>query len=165
MQYSLVFEDARVDVYNHLVQNEQAYWNAPAFENYQNSWLLPIYLRSYSYFVWIPMMKLYLQGPSLGNLGFWQGKSKRDICATITAIDAEFWTENMDKCNQTILRKIESFLTLSHVLLVSSLFFTVCYWIFTNWFYSRLIDQITENLVNKVLNHRLFLDFSLKKPS
>lgn len=159
LQYSLVFQDVRFEVYQQLTNQS---WKPQTYGNW--SYGTQVYLQSYTYFVWIPTMKLYLQGPAVGVVGFWQGKSQRDICSVITAIDAEFWNDNVDKCNQTIFRKLESFITLSHLVMVALLTLSFGYWLFTNWFYSRLIDQVTDNLIHKVLNHKLFSDiFAPKK--
>jgi hypothetical protein len=150
IQYSLVFEDARVQVYNNLVRHDA--WIAPEFAHYQYSWFTPTYLKVCAYFVWIPLTKLYLHGPAWGSVGFWQGKSKRDICSALTGVDAEFWIgENMLKCDETIWRKVESFLTISHVVFVLMLCVIAVYWMLTNWFYTRLVTQI--------LNHPFFLEF------
>jgi hypothetical protein len=172
MQYSMVFQDVRLEIYQHLVANDSSsqnafFWVAPTFENYQSSWVLPIYLRIYSYFFWVPAIKLYMQGPAFSNLGFWNGKSKIDICAAVTNIDAQFWIskDNMQKCDETIFKKLESFLTITHCIFVAFLFITVCYWMLTNWFYNNLVNQITENLVQRVLNHRIFADLFSRRRS
>ena len=144
MQYSLVFQDARKQAFEHLLSPSMTPLN---FTTNATSPITRLYLKLYTYSVWIPWIKLYLQGPAWSSFGFWQGQSATQICAATTQVDAQFWEQHLPTCYETLFRKVESFLVVVHFAIVSvgTLCFLHC--LFSNWFYSRLIDQISEKFM------------------
>lgn len=70
---------------------------------------------------------LYLHGPSLGGLGFWNGLGRPDVCARITGVRAGFW-EGSDyaraECTEIITRQVRA-LAVSLTILVTFLTLTV----------------------------------------
>lgn len=57
-----------------------------------------------------PLFKLYMHGPSLWGVGFWEGRSSSEICTLVTGNGNQvFWLENVDECRTLIQRKFNSF--------------------------------------------------------
>lgn len=50
----------------------------------------------YLFVIVIPLFYIYVNGPSFHGYLFWGGKSLPDICASITKVDAHFWTATTD---------------------------------------------------------------------
>ncbi len=75
--------------------------------------VVQFFYKIYLIVVAIPMFYLYMNGPSIGNIGFWSGKSLPDICSTITKVDAHFWTsssEKMQECEIIVFREYHAFM-------------------------------------------------------
>lgn len=53
---------------------------------------------------------VYLHGPSLGGLGFWNGIGAPDVCAQITGVRAGFWAGPgaAPECDAIIRRQVHS---------------------------------------------------------
>lgn len=52
---------------------------------------------------------LYLHGPSLGGVGFWNGQDAPDICARLTGVGARFWEEaGHSECRALIRRQVRA---------------------------------------------------------
>ena len=62
-----------------------------------------------------PLRLLYLYGPSINGVGFWEGLPIADICSRLTHVDATFWLQqpdNLTQCTELIDRKIYAMFTL-----------------------------------------------------
>ena len=63
-------------------------------------------------FLWGNKLRnLYFGGPSLHNYGFWANKNPSDICAELTSVPADHWTENVVQCNSTLENHFRAFET------------------------------------------------------
>jgi len=58
----------------------------------------------------LPLLYVYMFGPSMGGYGFWEGKQLDIICSELTAVPQEHWTENIDVCETLVTHKFNSVL-------------------------------------------------------
>ena len=58
-----------------------------------------------------PLQLLYLNGPTLYNVGFWNGKSNAAICSEMTGqnVDQFFWDTHPEDCQDMIDRRFQTF--------------------------------------------------------
>jgi hypothetical protein len=52
----------------------------------------------YDWLVVPSLRKLYFGGPQLYGYGFWAGRQSADICAELTKVPAQFWSEQTEEC-------------------------------------------------------------------
>ena len=69
----------------------------------------------YAALVWQPLKRLYLLGPSVLGLGFWEGQSTEDICAQLSTAPSSFWVAHLDECQALIDRHLRSFVVMAEV--------------------------------------------------
>lgn len=86
-----------------------------------------------------PLRTLYLNGPSILGYGWWEGLQDCDICAQMTGVGAEFWSQedSQDICQKLIQRKVFAF-EIGNIALISVVgciaISTALYW---RWFIVR----------------------------
>jgi hypothetical protein len=51
---------------------------------------------------------IYLYGPCIGPVGFWQGMAKHDICMKMTSVPSTHWIQNSLTCDLEIDRHVHS---------------------------------------------------------
>src|SRR5258707_99290 len=57
------------------------------------------------------MKEVYANGPEiLHYYGFWNGRPREEICASLTHVDAQHWVANPDKCEQRIQKQVNGLL-------------------------------------------------------
>jgi len=67
-----------------------------------------------------PLARLYLLGPKA--LGFWQGAQPEQMCSTLTASPATFWTQSLttrQECHRLIGVHFQSYLVLVETVLLA----------------------------------------------
>ena len=55
------------------------------------------------------MWLVYMHGPRVSGMGFWEGAPHADICAQMTGVSADMWHRNQANCFQLIVRKFLAF--------------------------------------------------------
>jgi len=150
MQYSLLYEDVRFTTFRRLFDESRGHWTGLSFPDEEYSWFIALYLQFFAYLLWIPLMIVYMDGPSLWGYGFWLGRSNADICSALTHVDASFWSPghgaNDLKCLQTIFHKVEAFIIFVQLVGVGSLCLCALYWFASQAFYARVIDRMVDQL-------------------
>jgi hypothetical protein len=63
----------------------------------------------------LPLLQLYLYGPSVAGYGFWEGHEQDVVCATLTNVHSRHWAEHGDECAGLIYRRFEGYLILFYV--------------------------------------------------
>lgn len=64
----------------------------------------------------LPLLQVYLFGPSLGGYGFWQGQDPDVICSSLTGVPASHWAqEASDECCALIYRRFEAYMVMIYV--------------------------------------------------
>lgn len=71
----------------------------------------------YEYFVICPLFTLYIHGPSLGQFGFWHGKTESQICAHLTSQSEVMWLNQVEACSELIQKRFNSSIRSIEVLL------------------------------------------------
>jgi hypothetical protein len=56
-----------------------------------------------------PLLSVYLNGPNMWGVGFWEGRSFAGICEQLTGVDAEHWLQNDYVCYDLIMRRFHSY--------------------------------------------------------
>lgn len=80
-----------------------------------------------------PFRYIYIRGPAIKGVGFWENLNKLDICSALTKVPVSHWQNsqsNIDECDQLIDRKVESFMIGSFLL-----FFTLFMYYFLNYLF------------------------------
>ena len=63
----------------------------------------------YTFFVSNPLWNLYLESPSIGGFGGWQGKDQSIICSTLTDVPAIHWEMiGKEQCTELIAKRFHS---------------------------------------------------------
>ena len=62
-----------------------------------------------------PLKQLYLNGPQVLNVGFWEGQPLNVICHHMTGQPETFWQRHEYECVQLIDDKFESYLTMVEI--------------------------------------------------
>ena len=52
-----------------------------------------------------PLLRLYLMGPRLYGWGFWAGAPAIDICASLSNVPGDFWSDHPQECAMLITRE------------------------------------------------------------
>lgn len=65
----------------------------------------------------LPLMAVYLEGPSVGQFGGWDGRPFYDICATLTNVPSSHWIVSRESCELLIFQRFESFLLLIYFMI------------------------------------------------
>lgn len=66
----------------------------------------------YTLLILKPLARLYISGPSLHGIGFWQDKSPESICAHLSSSDEQFWRKNPEECSRIIASHFYSWVIL-----------------------------------------------------
>jgi hypothetical protein len=93
------------------IQEISRLWNWLLSFSLIRSVALIIY-KIYLFVIVIPLFYIYVNGPSFHGYLFWGGKSLPDICASITKVDAHFWTSTPDSVSAWIVKR---FLLINYV--------------------------------------------------
>lgn len=64
------------------------------------------------------LSRLYLFGPNLKGFGFWEGKEAQDICAELTGVSSNFWSNNISKCYERIHKHFNGYVILFESIVV-----------------------------------------------
>lgn len=81
----------------------------------------------YRSFILRGLARLYIYGPYMYGMGFWQGRQPQHICAQLSQIHNEdFWTQNMDTCYELISRNFYSWVVLLETILYFVLLIKCC---------------------------------------
>ena len=117
---------------SHLISNIEiinSFTNNININEYQVLKLfLSFFHKIYFYFIITPLFYLYIHGPSLLNIGFWNSKSYSEICSQISNVsDQYFWDKsetNKLQCQGMIYDRFHSFL----VLILTIIYFIMLYY-------------------------------------
>jgi len=104
--------------------------------NFQQ-WCTPLLKACFQFVVFNPLKIVYLQGPSVGGLGFWGGLPLLDICAQLTSVPSDFWVVNMGQCHEQIDKKV---VAISIVILMITFLATIR-WIVQSFFWYYFFTQ------------------------
>ncbi len=86
----------------------------------------------YSFIIMI-FRYIYVKGPAIKGIGFWENQNEEDICAEITKVSASHWkiTDiNYQECQKLINRKVESFMIGSFLLFSLFLLYYIMNYLF-----------------------------------
>jgi hypothetical protein len=141
MQYGFLFRSVRYDVFT--LWERQELWQ---LDLTQHDILTQAYLYMCTYLIWVPMISLYLNGPNLYGVGFWQGKPMDEICYRLT----DLWTRSSSDahaatygvCHDKVFHQTEAFVVTMHSL--ATLVF-LCLSFF-GWFVRHQIMQLAPLL-------------------
>jgi len=90
-----------------------------------------------SIFYWLiefPLRSLYMNGPSFHEYGFWEGRTKQDICAQLVpALPADVWPMFETVCDDLIERKYQAFQTGVLMILYVYAFYQISRWTVRRW--------------------------------
>ena len=78
-----------------------------------------------------PLFQLYLSGPSVHSVGFWEGRPKEEICATMTGVPSSHWSVNQSLCEELIMNRFESWMVLLYVVIYG-------------WILLKIVCQVTR---------------------
>jgi hypothetical protein len=114
------------------------------------------------YFLYYPLQTLYFHGPTImGHYGFWNGKSKEDICSQLTLMPAKTWLDfNLNKeCNDLLEKKFHSF----YISILFSLYIFILYNLFSYVWYryflwKPFIRDMKQILEFKLMQEKKLLD-------
>src|SRR5579872_314361 len=87
-----------------IFQTLLIYMHAPKVHHFFSS-ILHLLFRV---FLFNPIRFIYLNGPSLGGFGFWNGQDLPDICNQLSkgVGTVKFWTKNFDQCELEIEKQV-----------------------------------------------------------
>lgn len=95
-------------------------------------YILKIIMIIINIIITLPLLIIYLYGPSYGNIGFWKGQEFGDICHYLSnnQLDSKFWNENdftKQKCEEMIMKRFFSLLIVVcfplYIIFLKKLFF------------------------------------------
>lgn len=103
-----------------LVQNEASKALAPVtntslWQSLPLRWIPQVVERVYNGSILHFLARLYIYGPQIGGIGFWQGRTPEQICAQLSPSNEAFWGRNPDECHQIISRHFYSWVVLLEV--------------------------------------------------
>ena len=84
-----------------------------------NPWVRYVFFNIFE----LPILQLYIYGPSFFGYGFWQGQEPEVICTTLTNVPVSHWNDNPNECGALIYRRFESYMVLIYVV---TYIFTLC---------------------------------------
>lgn len=87
----------------------------------------------YSWLILAPLRKLFLFGPNLGHVGFWNGVSQSEICQSITSYSETFWTTHADECSQLVESRFQAFRSTTEV----------CLYFFCMWKLAGVLSRLS----------------------
>lgn len=138
-----------VTVYNpfRLAQNPSILWS---IQGVQHPWLSAVSTGLYSIYSWCilrNLARLYLYGPDLNGIGFWQGRTPAAICAHLTPNTEAFWERNLDECQDMIATRFHSGIVLLETVVYFLILFRLM-WLSVRWCCHRLFS--TEKPLKKM---------------
>ncbi len=110
-----------------------------------------IYIYIYTISFVLPLTLLYLQGPLLAGFGFYQGKSLIDICSVITKVEAAFWAQHTEKCNDLIYLQVNSFILTCHMSIIGVLLLIFLGLYIFDWIWNRMTFNVMTLLHNSTI--------------
>lgn len=110
--------------------------------------VLKIFLICWTYIFWIPLIYLYLYGPSIHQWLFWQGKSWNEMCVILSGgtMDSLFWLQHPTDCTHLIFQNVDAFLIASHFTLTVVTIIFMLYLIYSDWIYLSMMDKVDRLL-------------------
>jgi hypothetical protein len=112
---------------------------------------LMIYHKVHNFVMWLfhaPLFHLYLYGPRMGNIGFWQGVEDYEICHELTQVPSEHWKQNPLTCNDLIHSHFRSFFVI----------FTFCFYLYLVYCVMRCLSFLGTLLIYRMsVQRRQFL--------
>lgn len=114
--------------------------------------------RCYTLLIIEPLYSLYLESPSIGNLGGWSGSDESHICAQITNVPASHWEEvGIIECTNLINKRFNGTFNL-----LTSGFRLFVVFLFVSEMYALTRYSIYQYLCRDVLHDRLILNKNSK---
>lgn len=110
-------------------------WGAIRFISQCASTAVETYVRLYSWIVWLPLMQLYLKGPTLHGYGFWNGKADRDICAQLSNLSSDAFHRDPYSCFRLLFQHVDSFLIATHFLTLLFLLYCCLQYVYYRFVY------------------------------
>lgn len=102
-------------------------------------------------FIGFPVRSLYLKGPSISGIGFWEGRDIAGICSYFSNLPATFWLTHIRECTEMIDKKLDAIvISVSVGIYVSVIVGLALY--FGAWVF--IVRPIT-NEIRKILTHHL----------
>ncbi len=95
------------------------------------------------YCVKYPINYMYLYGP--GIIGCWQGMPIEDICASLTHVNASFWSKNVSECLILIDNKAESFVIVLYLVMIIYTIYVTVYIIIAKYYFSRFLNDVLQS--------------------
>lgn len=106
----------------------------------------------YEWLIIEPLQRLYRYGPSIYQIGFWEGKEDSEICRTLTNHNQLFWQNHDIDCNILIKNRFESFKTTIEVCFYFLLLFRIINMVLSNF----SLQQFLRFLINKPEKKQIF---------
>jgi hypothetical protein len=94
----------------------------------------------YDWLIIEPLRRLYIYGPSVYNIGFWEGKEESEICQVITNHKQIFWEQNENECHTLITNRFQSFKTTVEVCIYFVLMFRLLNMLLINFSLKQLFQ-------------------------
>jgi hypothetical protein len=79
-------------------------------------WASNVTRKIYEVVVLRSLASLYMYGPRIGDVGFWQGKKPETICSHLTMSPDDFWIRNMEECQRIISQHFSSWVILFEII-------------------------------------------------
>lgn len=64
-----------------------------------------------------PLIRLYLDGPTLHGWGFWGGRPAVEVCAALSDVSAQFWERHPEVCAALVDRNVETLVVAAETVL------------------------------------------------
>ena len=121
-QLPVQFQNEYINILNVVntesLENYLIYWRYDDYKkqlDYNNNWLNFLYKHAKT-LIWVnaiikPMVLVFLWFPNIYGFGFYSGQTSEDICASLTAIPATYWSNIYFKplCYELIAKKFDTF--------------------------------------------------------
>lgn len=72
-----------------------------------------------------PLERLYLFGPTLCGYGFWGGRAREDICASLSNTPSAFWAQHAGECDDLIARNFNATLVAAESIIYVALLYGI----------------------------------------
>lgn len=93
------------------------------------------------YLLLLPFRYVYIRGPQIKGVGFWQGINPEDICSTLSSVPASHWSKHTGECDSLIDRKVEAFF-IGVMLMFCGL---ALYWVVHYYMYVKSMERIMSS--------------------
>jgi hypothetical protein len=68
------------------------------------------FLGFYDAIILQPLKRMFRHGPSVGSIGFWDGKTDTQICSHISGFTENFWEMHKKDCSIMVEKRMHSFI-------------------------------------------------------